>query len=37
MPVVEESVVIARPPEEVFDLLAHSDNLPVWVSSIVQA
>lgn len=37
MPVVEESVVIARPPEEVFDYLAKADNLPVWDSSIVQA
>ena len=37
MPVVEESVVIARPPEEVFDYLAQADNLPVWDSSIVQA
>jgi uncharacterized membrane protein len=37
MPVIEESVVIARPPEEVFDYLARADNLPVWDSSIVQA
>ena len=37
MPVVEESVVIARSPEEVFDYLARADNLPVWDSSIVQA
>jgi uncharacterized membrane protein len=37
MPVVEESVVISRPPEEVFDYLAQANNLPVWDSSIVQA
>ena len=37
MPVIEESVVIARPPEEVFDYLAKADNLPEWDSSIVQA
>jgi uncharacterized membrane protein len=37
MPVVEESVVIARPPEEVFDYLSKAENLPVWDSSIVEA
>lgn len=37
MPVVEESVVIVRPPEEVFDYLAKAENLPVWESSIVDA
>jgi uncharacterized membrane protein len=37
MPVVEESVVIARSAEEVFDYLAKADNLPEWDSSIVQA
>jgi uncharacterized membrane protein len=37
MPVVEESVVIARPPAEVFDYLAKAANLPEWDSSIVQA
>jgi uncharacterized protein YndB with AHSA1/START domain len=37
MPVIEKSVVIARPPEEVFDYLAKADNLPEWDSSIVQA
>lgn len=37
MPVVEESVFIARPPEEVFDYLAKAENLPVWDSSILQA
>ena len=37
MPVVEESVFIARPPEEVFDYLVEADNLPVWDSSIVHA
>ena len=37
MPVVEQSVFIARPSEVVFDYLATADNLPVWDSSIVQA
>jgi uncharacterized membrane protein len=37
MPVVEESVFIARPPEEVFDYLSKAENLPVWDSSIVRA
>jgi uncharacterized membrane protein len=37
MPVVEESVVIARPPEAVFDYLAQADTLPEWDSSIVHA
>lgn len=30
MPVVEESVVIARPPQEVFDFLAEFKNLSVY-------
>jgi uncharacterized membrane protein len=37
MPVVEERVIIGRPPEEVFDYLAKVENLPVWESSIVEA
>lgn len=37
MPVVEESVVIARSPEEVFDYLVQAANLPEWDSSIVEA
>lgn len=37
MPVVEESVLIARPPEEVFDYLNTVQNLPVWDSSILEA
>ena len=37
MPVVEESVFIARSPQEVFDYLTVVENLPVWDSSIMQA
>lgn len=37
MPVVEESVFIARPPQEVFDFLVEAENLPVWDVSIVKA
>lgn len=37
MPVIEESVFIARPPQEVFDFLTKSENIPVWDSSVVQA
>ena len=37
MPVVEESVFIARTPQEVFDYLIVVENLPVWDSSTVQA
>jgi uncharacterized membrane protein len=32
---VEESVVINRPPEEVFDYVANPENLPEW-SGLVQ-
>lgn len=37
MPVVEESVVIAQPPEIVFDYLSKAGNLSVWDSSVVEA
>jgi uncharacterized protein YndB with AHSA1/START domain len=37
MPVVEESVFIARPPQDVFDFIADSANLTVWDVSIVKA
>ena len=37
MPVVEEDVFIARPPQEVFEYLTTAQNLPVWDSSIVEA
>ncbi|MEO5709966.1 MAG: SRPBCC family protein [Nocardioidaceae bacterium] len=37
MPVVEEDVFIARPPEEVFDFIATAENLPVWDSSTLEA
>ena len=37
MAVIEESVYIARPGQEVFDFLTKSSNIPVWDSSVVQA
>jgi uncharacterized membrane protein len=37
MPVVEESIFIARPPQEVFDFVVKTENLPIWDSSILTA
>ena len=37
MAVVEEGVVIGRPPEEVYAYLESAENLPVWDSSILEA
>ncbi len=37
MPIVEESVLIARSPEEVFDYVSTAQNVPVWDSSIMEA
>jgi carbon monoxide dehydrogenase subunit G len=37
MPVVEESVVIARPPQEVFDFLAKFENTAVFDSSVTSS
>lgn len=37
MPVVEESVVIARPPQEVFDFLSKFDNIAVFDSSVTTS
>jgi carbon monoxide dehydrogenase subunit G len=37
MPVVEESVVIALPPEEAFAFLIKPENIPVWDSSVLKA
>lgn len=37
MPTIEESVFIARPPQEVFDFFTIAANIPVWDSSIVSA
>ena len=37
MAVIEESVYIARPGQEVFDFLTKTSNIPVWDSSVVQA
>src|SRR5919112_3979758 len=33
---VEESVVINRPPQEVFDYVANRENLPEWSSPILE-
>ncbi|WP_223883739.1 SRPBCC family protein [Pseudarthrobacter sp. BIM B-2242] len=35
--VIEESVLISRPPQEVFDFLTKTSNIPVWDSSVIQA
>ena len=37
MAVIEESVFISRPPQEVFDFLTRTENIPVWDSSVVRA
>lgn len=37
MPAIEESVFIPRPPQDIFDFIAESENLPVWDVSIVKA
>jgi uncharacterized membrane protein len=37
MPVVEECVVIARPPQEVFAYIVKAENLPIWDSMTVEA
>jgi uncharacterized membrane protein len=36
MPVIDQSVVIARPASEVFDFLVHAANLPRWDSSMLE-
>ena len=36
MPVIDETVVIARPPGEVFDFLTQAENLPRWDSSMLE-
>ena len=37
MPVVEESVVIARPPQEVFEFLSRFENIAVYDSSVTSS
>ncbi|TFB47566.1 SRPBCC family protein [Cryobacterium tagatosivorans] len=37
MPVVEESVFIARSPQEVFDFITDPAKIPVWDASVVAA
>ena len=36
MPVIDETVVIARPAEEVFDFLTLAEYLPRWDSSVLE-
>lgn len=36
MPVIDETVVIARPPGEVLDFLMLAENLPRWDSSMLE-
>ena len=36
MPVIDETVVIARPVGEVFDFLTHAENLPRWDASMLE-
>ena len=36
MPVIDETVVIARPAGEVFDFLMLAENLPRWDSSMLE-
>lgn len=37
MPVVEETVIIPRPLEPVFDFLSDAGNVTLWDSSVVEA
>jgi len=37
VPVVEESVVIARSPREVFAYIVKAENLPIWDSMTIEA
>jgi uncharacterized membrane protein len=36
MPVIDQSVIIARPAAEVLDFLVRAENLPRWDSSVVE-
>jgi uncharacterized membrane protein len=36
MPVIDQSVVIARPAAEVFEFLVRAENLPRWDSSMLE-
>jgi hypothetical protein len=36
MPVIDETVVIARPAGEVFDFLMLAENLPRWDSPLID-
>ena len=36
MPVIDQSIVIARPTADVFDFLVHAENLPRWDSSMLE-
>jgi uncharacterized membrane protein len=36
MPVIDQSIIIARPAAEVLDFLVRAENLPRWDSSILE-
>ena len=36
MPIVEESVVINKPRNEVFDFMTVTENVPLWSSNVVE-
>lgn len=36
MPVIEESIVIDRPRDEVFAFMNDPDNVPVWNSNVIE-
>jgi uncharacterized membrane protein len=36
LPVVEESVVINKPRQEVFDFMTVTGNVPLWASNVVE-
>jgi len=37
MPTIEESIHIVRKPQEVFDYIVETTNLPIWDVSVVKA
>lgn len=37
MPIVQESIFIPKPPQEVFDYISDPNHLPEWDSAIVES
>ncbi len=37
MPIIDEHISIPRSPEDVFDYVSKSENVPIWDSSIIRA